>query len=585
MSLLENYTDIGTKLNLRYAINPISGISGSPAPTTTTIGSNVTGYIFDSTSGGTITIGTSGSYCAILVQKGFNGGSAFTNTSSDKYGGTTYSFYGGYGGGSGQMVLAYGWIPAGTYNYYIVNTTSFNGLVASNTLPSTTITSGFGSSISYDSINGATSNFTSSTTGSVASVAGSNSQVLNFPAPLSGITVIGGSGASGASAPSSQTARGGGAGRTSGLGGLADGGGIGTGQNATAYGAGGGGAPMFQFGSTAAASGTPGLGGPGCVIIVPFEILNAKNVTNPTTYIDINYFNMGGYSLTSLLDERLIPCLGSNALVTYSVPSPSLVSLGTLYPFGSSNTITYLNGVGFKTLPFALTGSNSIKYAIVRNPSTNLYYMTLFAENTCTLTTNITLSSVSFICCGNGGTAGASSGTSPSFGAGGGGIGTGTFAAIASGSTISITRATGVNTVLVIGGFTQATATAGGNSSTSAAGATGTATTAGYTSLNGGAGGSGSGVNGSNAGSTSITVNSGYVLTSSGFGGGGKAGTTTTLDGAGGNGGFGGVSGTTIDSDRTGVGYGSGAGGQRGSAATPASRAGNPGVVILSFLI
>jgi len=580
MSLLENYTDIGTKLNLRYAINPISGISGSPAPTTTTIGSNVTGYIYSSTSGGTITIGTAGSYCAILVQRGFNGGSAFTNTSTDKYGGTTYAFYGGYGGGTGQMILAYGWIPVGTYSYSIDSTTSFNGLVASNTSPSTTITTGFGSVISYGSTVGALSNFTTTTTGSAASVPGNPSQVSIFPAPLNGITVIGGSGASGASAPSNNALVGGGAGRTSGLGGLADGGGIGTGQNATAFGAGGGGAPMFKFDSTVAASGTPGLGGPGCVIIVPFELLNAKNITNPTTFIATSNFNMGGYSLTNLLDERLVPCLGSNALVTYSVPSPSLVSFGTLYPFGSSDTITYLTGVGFKTLPFALTGSNSIKYAIVRNPSTNLYYMTLFAENTCTLTTNRTLSSVSFICCGNGGTAGASSGTSPSFGAGGGGIGTGTFAAIASGSTISITRANGSNTVLVTNGFTQATATAGGDSSTVATGASGTATTAGYTSFNGGAGG-GTSASGQSAGSTSITVNSGYALTSTGFGGGGGGG-GAILDGSGGSFGVGGFS---VNNARLGNGYGAGAGGQRGSAATPASIAGNPGVVILSFFI
>jgi len=581
MSLLENYTDIGTKLNLRYAINPISGISGSPAPTTTTIGSNVTGYIYSSTSGGTITIGTAGSYCAILVQRGFNGASPFTNTSTDKYGGTTYYFYGGYGGGTGQMILAYGWIPVGTYSYSIDSTTSFNGLVASNTSPSTTITTGFGSAISYDSIIGATSNYTTSSTGSAASVAGNPSQVAYFPAPLNGITVIGGSGASGASAPSSTTAVGGGAGRTSGLGGLADGGtGYGKGQDATVYGAGGGGASKYKNGDTVGVSGTPGLGGPGCVIIVPFELLDSKNVTNPTTFIATTNFNMGGYSLTNLLDERLVPCLGFNSLVTYSVPSPSLVSFGTLYPFGSSDTITYLSGVGFKTMPFALTGSNSIKYAIVRNPSTNLYYMTLFAENTCTLTTNILLSSVSFICCGNGGTAGPCSGASPSYGAGGGGIGTGTFAAIASGSTISITRASGSDTVLVIGGFTQATATAGGNSSHTAAGAGGTATTAGYTSFNGGSGGSGSGTNGSSAGSTSITVNSGYVLTSTGFGGGGKAGTTTTSDGGGGYYGFGGTG-----TSRAGLGYGAGAGGQRGSASTPASQSGNPGVVILSFLI
>jgi hypothetical protein len=583
MSLLENYTDIGTKLNLRYAIYPISGISGSPAPTTTTIGSNVTGYIYSSTSGGTITIGTAGSYCAILVQKGFNGGSASTTTTSNKDGSTIYYFYGGYGGGTGQMVLAYGWIPAGTYSYSIDSTTSFNGLVASNTSPSTTITTGFGSAISYASIVGATPNFTNSSTGSAASVAGSTSQIVNFPAPLNGITVIGGSGASGASAPSSTTTVGGGAGRTSGLGGLANGGSInGRGQDATVYGAGGGGAAMFKYGSTVAASGIPGLGGPGCVIIVPFELLISKNITNPTTFIDVNYFNMGGYSLTNLLDERLVPCLDSNSLVTYSVPSPSLVSFGTLYPFGSSDTITYLNGVGFKTLPFALTGSNSIKYAIVRNTSTNLYYMTLFAENTCTLTTNITLSSIDFICCGNGGTSGACFGTLPSFGAGGGGIGTGTFAGIASGSTISITRANGSDTVLVTDGFTQATATAGGNSTTSAAGASGTATTAGYTSLNGGAGGSGSGTNGSSADSTSITVNSGYVLTSTGFGGGGQAGTSTNSNGGGGSYGFGGGINTTI---RPGNGYGAGAGGQRGSATTPDSQAGKPGVVILSFVI
>jgi hypothetical protein len=272
--------------------------------------------------------------------------------------------------------------------------------------------------------------------------------------------------------------------------------------------------------------------------------------------------------------------LDSNAFITYNVPNPSLVSFGTLYPFGSANTITYLSGLGFKTMPFALTGSNSIKYVISRNTSTNLYYMTLFAENTCTLTTNTTLSSVSFICCGNGGTAGWCSGASPSFGAGGGGIGTGLLGyAIGSGTVISITRANGSNTILVIGPFTEATATAGGNSTTSAAGATGTATTAGYTSYNGGAGGSGSGVNGSNAGSTSITINSGYNLTSTGFGGGGRAGNGTTSNGGGGSYGFGGTG-----TSRAGLGYGAGAGGQIGNA-TPASQAGNPGVVILSFLI
>lgn len=584
MSLLENYSDIGTKLNLRYAINPISGISGSPAPTTTTIGSNVTGYIYNSTSGGTITIGTAGSYCAILVQKGLSGTSASTTTDFSTDGTTSYTFTAGSGGGTGQMIIVYGWIPVGTYNYSIGSTTSFNGSVASNTSPSTTITSGFGSVFSYSSVNGGSATSVSSVSSSAVSNPGSSSQVLTFPEPLNGITVIGGSGASGQCSPNSTTAVGGGAGRTSGLGGLANGGTVGAGQNATAYGAGGGGAPNYKIGTSTGKIGTIGVSGPGCVIIVPFELLNSKNITNPTTYIDINYFNMGGYSLTNLLDERLVQCLDSNALITYSVPSPSLVTYGTLYPFGSSDTITYLNGVGFKKLPFALTGSNSIKYAIVRNTSTNLYYMTLFAENTCTLTTNITLTSVSFICCGNGGTSGACSGASPSYGAGGGGIGTGTFATIDSGTVISITRATSVNTVLAIGGVTShfSTATAGGNSTTSVAGTSGIATTAGYTSLNGGAGGAGSGTNGSSAGSTSITVNSGYVLTSTGFGGGGQAGISTTSNGGGGSYGFGGGISTTL---RPGLGYGAGAGGQRGSATTPDSQAGNPGVVILSFFI
>jgi hypothetical protein len=535
MALFENYSDIFTKINRRYVTNPISGISGPTntiGPSSETLG-GVTGQIF--VGAGVITVSNSGAYAAVLVQKGFDGtdGSIiFTAGSGKDFG--TYDFYPGFGGGTGAMVVAYGWLPAGNYSYIVDSTTSFNGLVASNTSSlSTTIDKGFGIAVSYSTINGG-----------LSGIAGSSSLISTFPPPLNAIRLIGGSGAGG----TLDGVVGGGAGGYYGAGGLLTSSSNLNGGSAAGliYGAGGGGGSVL----TSLSKGAGGSGGPGCVMLFPIEILASK-ISDFTTVIASSNFNMGGYSLTNLLDERLISCLNSNALVTYNVTSFNAAGFSTLYPFGSSDTITYLNGVGFKTMPFALTG-NSIKYAIVRNPSTNLYYMTLFAENTCTLTLNKALTSVNYICCGNGGNGDSSTVDYAGSGGGGGQVVIGTIASIASGITISITRANGnVNTVLAVGGTTTATA--------------------------------GTTYNSSGTPGSSITLNSGYSLANVGFGGSGSSGSTIGFFPPGGSGGAYGVN--AASPGRYGLGYGAGAGGEGRAAIFPSTVAGNPGVVILSFLI
>jgi hypothetical protein len=357
---------------------------------------------------------------------------------------------------------------------------------------------------------------------------------------LNAITIIGGSGASGTN--NAPNAYGGGAGRTNGLGGIIQDVMNGAGSSASTYGGGGGGGSVS--GSTTTSGGT---GGPGCLIIVPFELLNSKIIDSTTLILDSN-FKMGGSSLTSLLDQGLVPSLNSNQFVTLNNSSLNTSFFKVMYPFGSSDTINYLNSRGFKTMPFSLS-NNSIKYVIVRNTSTNLYYMTLFAENTCTLTTNRDISSVNYICCGNGGAGGEGTADYAGAGGSGGGVATGTLTTIVSGTTISITRASGVNTVLVTGGVTRA-------------------------SVNTGAGTPGSG----------ITLNSGFSLASYGFGGSGQPGQPGIIFGTDGLGGSLGVN--AASGGRSGIGYGAGAGGQQkapmfGGTVT----SGNSGVVILSFLI
>ena len=554
MALLENYSDIFKKIINRYSINPISSISGHN--TTTSFG-GLTGYVF-SNSSGTVTIGTTGSYCAILVQKGFNGSNGSYSSTGSGTTVTSQTFTSGSGGGTGTMILSYGWIPSGNYNYSIGSTTIFNGQVASNTGSSTTIDNGYGAASVYSSINGGSGSSyyvaSSGTRPTDSGNVGVSSAILSFPAPLNQISIIGGSGASGNN-KSTDEAYGGGAGRLNGLGGIIQGSIDGAGSSASTYGGGGGGGAGGYVNLSSITSG--GTGGPGCLIIVPYELLNSKIIDNTTLILDSN-FKMGGFALTSLLDQGLVPSLNSNQLFTLSISSLNTNFFKVMYPFGSSDTINYLNSRGFKTMPFILSG-NSIKYAIVRNTSTNLYYMTLFAENTCSLILSRSLTNVDFICCGNGGEGGAGTTNYGGSGGSGGGVAIGTIASINMTTNIQITRASASNTVLAVGGTNYASA--GG----------GSVYAPGYTVYSTGRQGS------------SITLNSGFSLASYGFGGSGSSGGY----------GFGGVSGqggllgvNAASGSRSGIGYGAGAGGEASHPIFGGSVvSGRSGVVILSFVI
>lgn len=589
MSYLENNIDLINQMVSRYAIRPISGISGH---NTTLVFNGLTSYICTGSSG-TVTIGSSGGFCAILVGKGFNGvAGSVTSEESKVSPGTTITTYDpGDGGGTGYMKLVYGWMSAGSYSYNIDGyTTNFNG--TDNFGYSTSFPNGIIYSTYYGAKGGGVC-ASSTNRDELVDNNGQTSYVLDFFEPLNSFPKIGGSGASGWTT-FYGTGAAGGAGGNSGAAGIIRQSGV-NGRSSSAYGGGGGGGGVFD--------GTGGTGGPGCVIIIPFETTSYKQPTSLISGIT-PAFDMGTATNSDLyyfLNENFITCspnlkssgvlFNDTTVLGFNNNSLSTSTYDSRYQFNTFNTINYISALGFKRMPISVTQINdtgdyatlnsdsTIRYTYSRNVSNNLYYMTILTTNSCRIYFN-TACTVNFVSCGPGGGSNRSIGTTPSRGGGGGGVAVGSIS-VSVGSSLRLLDFGYFRYIRLINeagtDYLIAEAYYGIDGSTTAAGTSGGAAV--YSPATGtGYDGGGNGVNSATV-ANRPTINSGYSLNTTGFGGDGSAGSGTTSDGKGGNYGI-----TGNSSSRVGIGYGAGAGGQRGST-TGLYQPGNPGIFILSFQI
>jgi hypothetical protein len=272
----ENGTDIIGKLRLRYAIKPLT--------LNTDIVSNILntgyqGYLFgEGTSIFNVTV--PGAYHALLIK----------TSTSDQTQTTT-------GGSSGAMKHVYGYLPVGTYAANCKRTITTSSGYNSTTVPAYTSLYNYSTGETID-VDDSPSIFNLSTVfENIAPVSGGSANTPGNPkpslsAPFSSAQV-GGSGGGGKN-PSNGNPPGAGGAGSLGNGGIINytyptgyTGSLLNGQDATTYGAGGGGGANWPF----AASGYRGQGGPPGIIIIPVELATGKNVSS-ATLIDANKFRI-----------------------------------------------------------------------------------------------------------------------------------------------------------------------------------------------------------------------------------------------------------------------------------------------------